>query len=279
MNRRIFLQRSFAVSAAAVSAQTVAASVSAQTVAASQERGRRGLLYVLVRHYTVMPGTGAQRCDAYFRDAFIPAASRLGLTPIGAFSAWFGPESLSGRYLLVPAPTADVLLNLDVELARDAEYMNAAADFLNAPASQPSFIGLESSLLRTMDRLPGLSVPDRLGRPNRRIFELRTYAQPTYGAHRRKVAMFEEGEADVLAKCGFNAVFHAVNVIGPGVPGASLPALTYMWVYGDLQERERAEVAWGASEDRKMLFANPKFADTPSTISNIILQPTAYSQL
>jgi hypothetical protein len=274
MNRRTFLRRSILTSGFTV--------IMPGGIAAAQQQngsGGNGRLFLLLRHYTVTPGAPGQRFDAYFRDALIPAANRRGITPVGVFSAWFGPESLSGRYLLLPAPSADLLLDLDAELERDAAYAKASAEFLAGPSTQAPFTRVDAALMRTIDRLPGIRVPDRLARPNTRIFELRTYSQPTLAAHRRKVSMFEEGEAAVLASCGFNGVFHAVNLVGAGVAGASLPSLTYMWVYGNLQEREQAETAWGASKDREALFAQPRFADTPSTISNIILRPAPYSQL
>src|SRR6266513_4761380 len=261
MNRRTFLTASLVAPALRGS------SAAGQTPVTIDQKPK----FVQLRHYTVAPG-GAQACDAYFRDALIPAANRHGISPVGVFTAWFGPESLSGRYLVLPGDSLEMVATLDAVLADDDGYMRAAAAFLDAPAGQAPFTRLETSLLRTMRRLPAFAVPATFVNSKSRLFELRTYVQPTAAAHARKVAMFEEGEAAILAKCGFNAVFHGVNLIGSGFPGSGLPSLTYMWVYPNLAQRQAAEEAWGASEDRRTFFALPKYANTPSTISNIILQ-------
>jgi len=266
MHRRTFLTSSL------VAPMLRTASATAQSSPAPTQK------FVQLCHYTVAPG-GAQTLDAYFRDALIPAANRQGVSPIGVFTSWFGPESLSGRYLLLPGDSLDTIARLDAVLAADDVYARAAAGFLDAAPAQSPFLRLETSLVQTMRRLPAFGVPAEFANSKTRLFELRTYVQPTLASHARKVAMFEEGEANILAKCGFTAVFHGINLIGSGFPGAGLPSLTYMWVYPNLAQRQAAEEAWGASEERRTFFALMKYANTPSTISNIILQPASYSQM
>jgi NIPSNAP len=265
MNRRRFLGSALA---------GVGATTAITRDAVSASAVGEGRLFYLWRHYELAPGVGGQACDEYFRDALIPAANRLGVRPIGAFNSWFAPTDALGKYLLLPSESVEVLATLDARLAEDAVYAAAAQQFLAAPVAQPPFVRMASSLMHAMPRFPKLTIPERLAMKPGRIFEFRIYEQPTEKAHAAKMDMFQNGEDDFLRKVGFSAIFYAKNVIGE-----RLPSLSYMWIYDSLEQRQRAEEAWVASEDRAALFANPRFAGSNSIFGNIILRPTAYSQI
>jgi hypothetical protein len=271
MQRREFLASSLVASG-------LAAEVSARS-AQAQQTEKRSPLFIQVRHYMLGPVGNAKLCDDFFRDALIPAANRLGISPVGVFNGWFGPDTAT-KWVLLVGPSLETVATLETHLSRDPEYMKTAAPFLNAPVAQPPFSRMESSLLQTLPELPGVAVPAALAKAEKRIYELRTYVQPTYLSHDLKADLFQAGgEAESLNKAGLNGVFFAENLIGSGIPGSSLPGITYMWAYASLADRQKGEEVWGASPETHAVMGNPKYAGVPSVISNIILRPAPYSQL
>ena len=271
MERRQFLQASLVASGL---------TSSEKPFSAAGQGDKPNQQFIQLRHYSLTPAGDMKLCDNYLRDALIPAANRLGIRPIGVFNTWFGPQGFTDKWLILPGPSVEVLANLDTHLSDDRAYLKLGEPFLNAPVNQPPFSHLETSLLRTMTAFPRVSVPESMAKSPTRIFELRTYVQPTHRSHELKVSLFQEGgEAASLEKDGFPAVFYAVNIVGSGIPGASLPSLTYMWVYDSLATRQKAEEVWMNDPMVHALMNDAKYANIPSTITNIIMRPTPYSQL
>ncbi len=187
------------------------------------------------------------------RDAFISAANRLGVSPIGAFTPVLGTES-PALYVLIPSASLELLVNLDARLGQDAEYAKRGAAFLNAPAANPAYVRLESSLLIAFEGEPRLVVPPGTAEHHPRLFELRTYESPTDQDHLRKVEMFHSGEFDVFKRAGFAPVFYGDALIGP-----RLPNLTYMLSFGDLADRAKMWLAFQSDPEWKKLTSSPRF--------------------
>ena len=63
--------------------------------------------------------------------------------------------------------------------------------------------------------------------------------------------------------------------------GPRLPSLTYMLCFDSLATRDKQWAAFRASDDWKSYSTQPKYAFEPivSNITNLILTPTAYSQI
>jgi hypothetical protein len=66
---------------------------------------------------------------------------------------------------------------------------------------------------------------------------------------------------------------------GETVIGAKMPSLTYMLTFTDMAARDAAWSAFGKDPDWKALSGDPQYRDNVSAITDIILQPTSYSQL
>jgi NIPSNAP len=261
MHRRNFL----AASALSLAGQTA----SAQSSAAAPE-------YYDFRRYQLASGPGTKLTDQYFSEALIPAANRLGIGPVGAFSVYFGPDT-PAYYLLLPSSKLETLATAELQLARDAVFMKAAAPFWDAPGGAPPFITIESTLLRAFEGYPKLTVPPAAAKKEKRIYQLRTYVSPTNMDHVRKVDMFDHGEFDIFAKAGAAGVFYADALIGP-----RLPSLTYMLSFPDLQALEAGWTKFTADPDWRKLSADPRFKLDPPTVSNttsLVLRPLAYSQV
>lgn len=225
-----------------------------------------------LRKYTLTSGPGTTLTENYFAQALIPALIRLGFGPIGAFRLDVGPETPS-FYLLIPANSVEALTTVELQLAGDGQFLQAAEPFYAAPATAPAFHRIESSLLRAFPGWPRLTPP--LPSP-KRLLQLRTYESPSHRDHVRKVEMFHHGEFDIFRSAGFHQVFYGDALIGP-----RLPNLTYMLSFPDQSaldaawDRFRADPAW------QKLSHDPRysFEQIVSNITNLILSPLACSQI
>jgi hypothetical protein len=259
--------------------QFLTSSLAAPALRASQQApggtGAAGREYYELRRYSLQNGPQRKLADGFLHDALIPALNRVGISPVGVFSAVIGPESPS-LYVLMPSASIETLVTAEFRLDKDAEYLKAGAPFLNAPAKEPAYARMESSLMLAFEGMPKLTVPPVTAEHGARIFELRTYESSTDQDHKRKVEMFNSGEFDVFHNAGFWQVFYGDTLIG-----SRLPNLTYMIGFPDLSERARMWKAFGADPGWKRLSGSSRynFEEIVSNITNIILSPTAYSQI
>ena len=264
MERREFLTASLAASALAL-----ANSSEAQTPSTSARE------YYEIRKYHLQSGPQTKLTDNYVANALIPALNRLGIAPVGAFNLTYGPETPT-LYLLLPSASLETLVTSKLRLARDEEFMKAAEPFWNAPATAPAFQRIESSLHIAFEGHPKLTLPASTTTHAKRIFQLRTYESPSPGAHVRKVEMFHHGEFEIFQNAGCNPVFYSDTLFGP-----RLPNLTYMLSFSDLNELTERWKAFGADPAWTKLKNSPRYnyEEIVSNISNLILTPTAYSQI
>jgi len=107
-----------------------------------------------------------------------------------------------------------------------------------------------------------------------RICELRTYESHSNRAALNKLKMFNAGEVPIFRRAGLTPVFFGETLIGSG-----MPSLTYMLTFPDMPARDSAWAAFGKDPEWKKLSADPQYSDNVSAISDIILQPTAFSQI
>jgi hypothetical protein len=266
LKRRQFLTSSLAASAFALGGKTSGA-----------ESTSSGTLreYYELRQYHLQTGPQTKLTNDYLSDALIPALNRLGISPVGAFNLTLGPETPT-IYLLLPSPRLETLVTAELHLAKDESFLKAADPFWNAPASEPAYSRIESSLLIAFEGQPKLTVPPVTADHGKRIFQLRTYESPSNQAHIRKVEMFHSGEFACFQRAGFWQVFYGDALIAP-----RLPKLTYMLSYPDLGEMNAKWAAFGADPEWKKLTSSPRFnyEAIVSNITNLILSPTSYSQI
>ena len=269
MKRRHFLAASIAASTLAAAGETVV-QASATEAAASRRRE-----FYQLRRYNLLSGEQLKLTESYFSSALIPALARMGLGPVGAFRLDIGPET-PAYYLLIPGPAVEPLVELDLRLSEDAEFLKAAAPFWNATSAAPAFQRAEISLLAAFEGWPKLTRPAAAATKAKRIFQLRTYESPSDGEHVRKVEMFHSGEFEIFLNAGFHPVFFGDTLIG-----SRMPNLTYMLSFADMAELDakwdvfRNDPAW------KKLSSNPRFAfdSIVSNITNLIVSPLDCSQI
>ena len=243
--------------------------------AAQQSTGDKKREYYALRRYHLQNGPQHKLTENFLAEALIPGLNRIGISPVGAFSISIGPES-PAFYVLIPSTSAEALTTADFRLEQDAEYMKTGTAFLNAPAKEPAFDRIESSLLQAFEKWPRIVLPAATAARAPRIFELRIYEGATDQDHKRKVEMMQAGEAEIFAKAGVEQVFYRDTLIG-----TRLPNLTYMLAFNDLADRDKKWAAFRASDEWKSLSSQPRYAfeTIVSNITNLILTPTAYSQI
>jgi hypothetical protein len=159
-------------------------------------------------------------------------------------------------------------------LAEDNEFQKGW-DAYNVIGS-PAYSRMETVLLRAFNGFPELMPPPTDAKRPARVFEMRTYESINEKASRRKMKMFEDGEAGVFRRLGMSPVF-----FGQGIFGRNLPSLTYMLAFDDLASRESLWKAFGADAEWRKLRAQPGLSDAEivSNITNTILRPLAFSDI
>jgi hypothetical protein len=229
--------------------------------------------YVELRRYHLLPGTKQRAFSAFMGDVAIPAMNRAGVGRVGAFTVVYG-ENAPSLLLVLTHSTLESVVSLRDRLAGDATYARAGSAVLDAPLGDPAFVRVESTLLRTFEAMPAAEPSAGAGTTAPRIFELRTYESHSDRAALNKLAMFNAGEVPIFRRAGLTPVFFGETLVGE-----KMPSLTYMLTFRDMAARDTAWAAFGRDPDWKKLSADPQYRDNVSAISDIILQPTSYSQL
>lgn len=260
--------------------QFIAASLSAAAVAVArtgnaQTAADHSPEFYSIRRYELRAGPQMKLTESYFGDALIPALSRMGMGPIGAFGLNFGPIAPT-FYLLIPSSSLEALAMLEPRLAQDSTFLAAAEPFWNAPATSPAFLRVEGSLLKAFDGWPRVTLPATSVAKGKRIFQLRTYESPSNGDHVRKVQMFHDGEFQIFRNAGFHPVFYGDTLIGPRMPN-----MTYLLSFANMEEMNAKWDAFNSDPAWKKLSTLPEygFEQIVSNVSNLILNPLSVSQI
>jgi NIPSNAP len=266
MKRREFLKSSLA--AASVGALTMNVSAAEKSESVARE-------FYELRLYHLRRGPKQKLFDDFYQHAAIPAMNRAGIGPVGVFSVMVGPDSPT-MYVLLPHKSLESFATANDRVRSDPEYQKAGADFINAPATDPSYVRVESSLMVAFAGVPKVEVPAGAKENKPRIFELRTYENHSKKANQKKVEMFNTGEIAIFRRTGLQPVFFGETLIG-----SKMPNLTYMLTFEDMAAREKNWRAFVSDPEWKKLSTTPGYTDPEivSNISNVFLRPTSYSQI
>ncbi len=259
MERRSFMQATVASAFAAA-----APAVEAADTAPARE------LYEL-RVYS-LPASKQGMLDQYLSKSFIPTLKRYGIGPVGVFVDTANAET-HRIYVLIVYANAEQCAGLSTRLAGDAEYRKLAGDYLAAPATAPVYTRIESSLLAAIDGMPKLAKPDA-SKP--RLLNLRIYESHNERAGKKKIEMFNQGELAIFRRVGLTPVLFGETIIG-----SAMPNLTYLLAFPDEASRKAAWDKFRQDPEWLKLKAIPEYADKEivSRITNLILTPTAYSEI
>jgi hypothetical protein len=209
--------------------------------------------------------------DDFLRTAFIPALNRLGVKSVGVFYETPVPTSLAA-YVLIPYQSLEQMSAVAANLAGDAAFQKAAAEYAAIPAAEPVYDRIESSLLMAFETMPVLEAPARKSR----LFNLRIYESHSEAAGRKKIEMFNQGEIAIFRRVGLTPV-----LFGETIVGSRMPNLTYLLVFDDDTARAEAWNRFRTDPEWIKLKSIPEYEDKRivSKITNRLLTPTDYSQI
>ena len=263
MKLRSFLQSAFTLAAIIVAGGTGRLAA----VDAGQPQ------YFELRVYTTKSEAQQKLINDYWQKAAVPAYNRLGVATVGVFTE--RQDSPTNKiYVLIPFETPGAYAAVPGQLAADAAYQTAAADYLNTPKSDPAYTRFESSLLVAFDGMKKLAVPPSAAEQKPWIFELRTYQSHSEGKGINKVRMFNAGEIPLMQEVGLSPVFFGQTLVG-----SQMPNLIYM-VSGENEDVHKQH--WKAFFDAPMwkkLSGDPQYKDNVSKVISVFLKRTPASQI
>lgn len=258
MKRRNFI-KSAAIAAPALSVAGLAQASPAKTTGE----------YYELRKYTLKNGTQQKLVEDYFRDAFIPAAKKGGLGPIGVFKEYL-PQTQTALYVVIAFPTLSTFETFNNNLETDKAYQQSAEPYLKAPFDKPAYERIETSLSKSFNGFPKVQVPEQ--KP--RLFEMRRYESSGEVNGKLKVQMFNEGEFPIFIRTGLKPVLFGEVLIGPNRPN-----LTYMIVFDDMKAHDENWDKFGKDPAWKVLSAKPEYQNTVSNIVRTFLVPVEGSHI
>ncbi|MDJ1473744.1 NIPSNAP family protein [Xanthocytophaga flava] len=267
MKRRDFIQASLVTGTVA----TLIPQVSDASVSKPMQPNATFEFYEL-RTYTVKNGRQRKLIEDYFQQAAIPALNKVGSKNIGVFTEYL-PQGFTKLIVLIPYASLTDFMEVAQKLAKDTAYLQAAAPYLNATATEPAYERIESSLFKSFAQMPALEVPEK--KP--RLFELRRYESPSEVTGKKKIEMFNDaGEIAIFKRVGLTPVF-----FGEAVIGSHLPNLTYMLVFDNMEEHDQNWKKFGSDPEWKKISTRPEYSDEKilSGITRTFLVPTAFSQI
>jgi len=262
------------VKSAAVAAAALTISPGTSLAASGEHDARDAREFYELRAYRLKPGAPHTALDSYFETALIPALNRRGIRNVGVFTQPDAPDGPAVWVLMAHRDLASIGA-VNATIHADPAVVAAGADYLSAPTrDNPAFDRIDSWVFLAFAGMPRLEVPLMTAGNQPRVFELRVYESFSEQMARKKVAMFNAGEIEVMKLLKQSPVFY-----GQALVGRDLPQLTYMLCTPD---RAAAATAWAAFGDNptwKALKADSQYADTVSKITSRFLVPTSYSQL
>lgn len=259
--------------AAAMSALLASNAEAAQNTSRSSSKTPRTFLELKTWKLHNSEEAQAKRVSEYLESGLFPALTRAGAKPVAALSNLIGPD---GPYMftIVQYPSLSAMQDVLARISADAAH-EAASQKLSAGPGMP-FVGMESSILHSLDVLPEAVLSTGSGNGHARIFELRTYQSQSMTALNKKAGMFNSGEIAIFQRLNMQPVFIGESIIGPRQPN-----ITYMLSFENLDGREKLWQQFGSDPAWKTLSAPAELKDSEivANISNVILRPLPFSPL
>lgn len=273
-------RRAFLKSAAVASAATA---VSTAPFASAQERGAAAREYYELRAYRLKPGAPTAALDGYFEKALLPALDRHGIKTVGVFTelevnkaeATSVAKPDTPVWVLIPHKTLDSFVTVSGDLNAEPAVQKAGGEYLQAPKATPAFDRIDSWLLLAFTAHPTMTLPDfSTKRVPTRVFEMRDYESHSEIKALAKIAMFNDGEVEIMRTLGMSPVF-----FGQALAGPNLPHLRYITSGPDLAAHLDAWKKFGPDPRWVKMKDLPQYADSTSKNTARFLTPKPYSAI
>ena len=252
------------------------AAAGAGALAADPPTGKQ---LIELRTYHFPSADKREAFERFMAEAGVAGYARAVAGPVGVFKLLAkdnAPLKLAADanelYVLLPHKSAESFLTLERRLLADEAFQQAGKAVLGAGASAPAFSRYESSLMLGFDECPQVQAPTKA---ESRLLQLRIYESKSEERAKRKIHMFNEGgEIAIFRRLGMHPVF-----FGEALAGEKLPNLTYMLAFDDDPAMTKAWDAFRGDPQWKKLSGDESYKDTVSKITNLVLRPTAGSQV
>ena len=212
--------------------------------------------------------------DQYYEKAFIPAAHKAGIQNIGSFKPISNDTATDKLlYIILPFTSTEQIINLPLQMEKDAGYLREGNDYINAPYTAPPYSRFETILLKAFKTAPVMQLPKLSSPKAEHIYEMRSYEGHTEKIYRNKVHMFNEGgEVPLFNRLNFNAVFYAEVIAG-----SRMPNLMYMTSFENMKDRDIHWDTFRKDSEWKGLSARPEYQKNVSKSDIILMKATSYS--
>lgn len=221
--------------------------------------------------------------DGFLEGTLLPALDSLGLKNVGVFSeldvdkqaGTSQPKTGSPVWVLMPHTSLDSYVQVTATLNADPAFQQKGAAYLTLPKATPAFERLDSWLLMASRGMPRMELPAfSRSRVPTRVFEMRDYESHSELAALSKMAMFDDGETQIMRELNMNPTF-----FGQALSGPDLPHLRYMTAGADLTSHLAAWATFGPDPRWAKLRGNPIYANNTSRNTARFLAPKTYSQI
>jgi len=232
--------------------------------------------YYEIKMYQLNSPEQLARVESYLKDAYIPAMHRAGIKNIGVFKP-VESDTSAGKliYVFTPLKSLDQLVSLPKTLEKDAAYLSAGKDYIDAEYKNPPYVRIKSTVLQAFEKAPMMKKPNLTSPKSERIYELRSYEGHTEKIYRNKVRMFQDGnEVGIFDRLGFNAVFYAEVIAG-----ATMPNLMYLTTFSDKASRDAHWKSFGDDAEWGKVKSMPEFQNNVSKNVQLFLYPAEYSDI
>jgi len=212
--------------------------------------------------------------DEYLQNAYIPAMHRAGIVAVGVFKQLPPIADTTEQliYVFTPFKKMDDLLNLQSNLDKDEQYLEAGKNYLTANYKTPAYTRIESILLQAFKSRPEYFVPKLKGPKSERVYELRSYEGATENLSANKIGMFNDHEVQIFDDLNFNTVFY-----GQVIAGKTMPNLMYLTTYENKADRDKHWADFGAPYGK--VSGLPQYKNNVSKNVTLFIRPTDYSDL
>jgi hypothetical protein len=243
------------------------------TIAAEAEAGKKKQEHYELRAYRIKTADKQKIVSTYLEKALLPALNRMGIDRVGVFKVMNKPDDLS-IYVLIPFSTMEAFANLSPKLLADSEYQKASEEMLTQPKTDPAYIRIESKFYKAFTGMPVIEMPAQTAKKEPRMFEMRIYESHNEERAAMKRDMFNSGEMQLMRDIGMAPVYYGEALIGNDVPH-----LNYMLSASTLEEHKKHFDTFRKHPEWLKMKDLPKYKDTVSKITSIMLVPTDYSQI
>ena len=253
-----------------LTASALAATVPMLQEACAADKPSEKKQYLELRHYEFASAEKRNAFEDFLAKAAIPALNRQKIEPIGVFKA--EEDEPPGLWVLIPHKSLESVITSNTKMLADPKFTQAGGDILNCSKKDPAYKRFNSSLLLAFDKYPKVETPSK---KDTRVFQLRIYEAHNAIMAKRKVEMFNEGgEIGIFRSTGLNPVF-----FGESIVGSIMPNLTYMVGFDDADAQKKAWDAFRKHPRWLKIKADPYYKGSVSNITNLVLRPSASSQI